>query len=282
MLKLFEKHPLCNLFPAMPLADFEMLKMDIRHNGQVNPITTYDGEILDGWHRYQACIACGIEPVMVEYDGVDPLSYVLSQNKFRRHIPVGQMAAIIAAAQDWELARDTGGTGSNQHKKQEQCNVAPLLTSAERAEKSGASVRTQKQADVIAKKSPELIKQVAKGETTLAKAAEIITGKARLSAKPEPAPPADDSEIEQLRDSLEALREDHTRMEERLAVAAMDGTDEEKAAASELIAGLREENRMLKINLDAVTASRDGLMMERNEMIKQIKAQRRELDKLKK
>ena len=118
------------------------------------------------------------------------------------------------------------------------------------------------------------------------KAVEADAGKPVSSQKPQPEPPPhgehDDFEVEQLHDALDAVREENEKLTDRLAVAAMDATDEEKTAAAELIAGLREENRMLKINLDAVTASRDGLMLERNEMIKQIKAQRRELDKLKK
>ena len=271
-----KKHPLCDLFPEMPDADYKMLVMDIKHNGQALPITLYDGEILDGWHRWRACNECGAEPITQEYDGIDPLSYVLSMNKFRRHIAVGQMAAIISAAQNWELSFDHGGD-----RRSDQSAVLHFDTVADRSERSGASVRTQKQADKVAKADPELIKRVAKGETTLAKAAEIVTGKIRANSQPEPPPLGehDDFEVEQLHDALDAVREENKKLTDRLAVAAMDATDEEKRLAAITLAGLREEVRQLQINLHAVTNSRDALLTENAELKKQIKYYQKQIKK---
>ncbi len=67
----------------------------------------------------------------------------------------------MASAQDWARAQTVGNPGLTQ-----KCNVAPLDTVADRASESGASLRTQKMADKVAKADPDLAKQVAHGEVS--------------------------------------------------------------------------------------------------------------------
>jgi DNA modification methylase len=67
-------------------ADFEELCEDIQKNGLLEPITLYQGEIIDGRHRYDACIKVGIEPRYFEYEGNDPVAYVISKNNIRRQL----------------------------------------------------------------------------------------------------------------------------------------------------------------------------------------------------
>ena len=50
-----EAHAYCAFFPKMPGDEFKGLKESIKSNGLLNPIVTYQGEILDGAHRYRAC-----------------------------------------------------------------------------------------------------------------------------------------------------------------------------------------------------------------------------------
>jgi hypothetical protein len=60
------------------------------------------------------------------------------------------------------LAQAPGGNGSNQHKiKVQYCT---LVTSEQRAAASGASIRTQKMADKVAKASPELVEAMDTGK----------------------------------------------------------------------------------------------------------------------
>lgn len=91
-------HPLCVLFPQMAEKPFEELTSDIRENGLRQPITLYEGMILDGGHRYKACLVSGVEPRFVEHDGSDLVRFVLSNNLRRRHLSVGQSAALVASA----------------------------------------------------------------------------------------------------------------------------------------------------------------------------------------
>jgi hypothetical protein len=179
-----ELHPLCTLFPRLAGAEFDSLKADIIAHGQREPIVIYDGKVLDGGNRYLACVEAGIEPKTIPFCGGDPISFVLSANFHRRHLSAGQQAAVVAAAQDWSRAFQQGG---------DRIKVQPLhLDSvADRAKASGASVRTQKMADKVAKASPDLAKQVAHGEISLPKALEQISPRA---TKPELAPVEPESE----------------------------------------------------------------------------------------
>lgn len=80
-------HIICMLFPLLPQNEYERLKADIEQNGQLSPIYTYRGEIIDGKIRYQICLELGIEPWIEELAvEVDPLHFAMSQNLHRRHL----------------------------------------------------------------------------------------------------------------------------------------------------------------------------------------------------
>jgi hypothetical protein len=70
--------------------EFKELKEDIRKNKLQIPITTYEGKILDGRGRYNACVELAKEGVETNfrtdpYAGPDPRRYVVSANVKRRH-----------------------------------------------------------------------------------------------------------------------------------------------------------------------------------------------------
>lgn len=168
----YELHPLCTLFPRLEGNEFESLCSDILANGLRNPIVLHDGMILDGGNRYRACIEAGIEPEFIEFKGDNIVSFVLSSNLHRRHLSAGQQAAIVASAQDWGKAQTHGGNRTD-----DQVATLPLETIADRAAQSGASVRTQRMADKVAKTDPELAKQVAHGKISLPQAINKISPK---------------------------------------------------------------------------------------------------------
>lgn len=82
-------------------ADFAALREDIKANGLRQAIVLYDGMILDGSHRYRACIEAGVEPRFVDFGGADPVSFVISKNWISRQMGAGQRAAIVAIAHNW-------------------------------------------------------------------------------------------------------------------------------------------------------------------------------------
>jgi hypothetical protein len=89
-------NPIADLFPLMGGQDFEELVRSIKEIGQRDAITTFNGLILDGRNRYRACQAAGVEPLMEEYTGDDPLAYVVDKNLRRRHSTLSQSGLIAA------------------------------------------------------------------------------------------------------------------------------------------------------------------------------------------
>jgi hypothetical protein len=167
-------HPLCELFPRMTGAEYESLKKDIAAGGMQTPIVLHEGKILDGGNRFRACSELGVEPRFVDFIGEDPVAFVLSINLHRRHLQPGQHAAIVSAAQDWGRAHGRGGD-----RKSDQSATLHRDSSADRAALSGASLRTQKMADKVAKADPKLARKVAHGEVSLPDALAKITGTKR-------------------------------------------------------------------------------------------------------
>ena len=98
MPKPLEPHPFAALFPGLPPEELTQLARDIKERGQLEPIVLHEGLILDGRNRYRACQIAGVKPRIEEFDAKDakrsPEEFVLSRNLRRRHLSVGQKAAI--------------------------------------------------------------------------------------------------------------------------------------------------------------------------------------------
>ena len=91
-----EIHPAALILPLMNPEEFVKLKNDISVNGLVDPIILFQGKILDGRNRYNACKELGIDVWARNWKGeMDPVEYVLSKNYHRRHLaPVEQDVAV--------------------------------------------------------------------------------------------------------------------------------------------------------------------------------------------
>jgi ParB-like chromosome segregation protein Spo0J len=92
------QHPLSAAFPAMNDAAFAELRADIAANGLHMPIMLYDGQVLDGWHRYIACKQTGAAIHFETFEGDDAQArqFVISANLKRRHLDTSQRALIAA------------------------------------------------------------------------------------------------------------------------------------------------------------------------------------------
>jgi FtsZ-binding cell division protein ZapB len=78
-------------------------------------------------------------------------------------------------------------------------------------------------------------------------------------------------------DVIADQKEEIIRLQDRLAIAAFDASDEEKELAQQTIDELREQVRVLEIAMVAVKTSRDTFQKENAEMKKQILAMQKKL-----
>jgi hypothetical protein len=98
--------------------------------------------------------------------------------------------------------------------------------------------------------------------------------------KEEPPKPVEPAGYTQEDVALKYLTEENQRLADRLAVASIDATEEEKSLATETIEELREQVKMLELELESVKRSRDIFQSECNELKKQCLSQQRQLKKL--
>jgi ParB-like chromosome segregation protein Spo0J len=92
-------HPFAKKFPLLNGAEFNEFVADIKAHGLREPITLYQGKVLDGRNRYRACLGLKLKPEFVEFKGDDAAAsaFVLSQNIFRRHLKAKEKRKAIAA-----------------------------------------------------------------------------------------------------------------------------------------------------------------------------------------
>jgi uncharacterized ParB-like nuclease family protein len=76
------------------------------------------------------------------------------------------------------------------------------------------------------------------------------------------APPPTAPELAEAQDTITELAQENEALRDRLAVEAMDASEEEKTQAAETIRELRERVRLLEIEVEALKASRDTYMRE--------------------
>jgi len=107
----YEFHPIANVFPLMMGDEFKRFRKDIKINKLREPIVIYEGKILDGRNRYNACKELGLLVDTKRYDGDDPVGFVLSANLHRRHLNESQRAMVAAKLASLKV-------GANQHTKE--------------------------------------------------------------------------------------------------------------------------------------------------------------------
>lgn len=155
-------HPVSEIFPSMPPAEFDALVADITANGLREPIHVMGNSVVDGRHRYRACLQAGVEPQFVVVpDGTDLNALVISLNLRRRHLDESQRAMVAARLANLPV-------GSNQHAQ----ICAPSQDSA--AEMLNVSRRTVQHARAVLEHgAPELATAVDSGVIAVSSAAAL-------------------------------------------------------------------------------------------------------------
>lgn len=190
-------HPAANLFPMMSDEELDGLIDDVREYGLKEPIRTYEGMILDGRNRYQACIQAKVEAKMVPADlnGKSASEYVISLNLHRRHLNASQKAMVAAAAKEFfekeAKERQKRKPANSVVENLPQQNGKARDKAAAAVGVSGRSV--DHASKVIAKGTPELKAAVTSGKMAVsaaAKVADLPAEKQREAIREVPSPPA--------------------------------------------------------------------------------------------
>ena len=274
VLTMYQQHPLSAAFPAMGHDEFQALKESIVDLGVQNPVTLFEGMVLDGWHRYCAAIELGMECPERDLElWIDPRSYVLAQNKSRRHVTQAQLAIATTAVFAWRPL------GSNQYAGSALSAEAPKSTK-QLAEVAGVAVRSIEQAKVVqSKAAPEVVEAVRRGEIGLPKAAAIakLPKQEQAAALHKPLPKPEQQEIPD---------DSGPTAEEIAAHEAAEAEDRELVAklldSNEPLAALVAENKQLKAEIAQLKMARDSYMNRCNEAIALVKARDRQIAKLEK
>ena len=173
-------HPAATLFPMMDAEALQALADDIREHGQREPVILFDDAVLDGRNRLRACELAGVEPRFVtrtDAEVGDPIDFVLSLNKHRRHMEPSQLATLsvkvsaayaVAAAERARVGREAGresrwsGNGSlPDHPAPERDNNARSLVQA--AKQVGAGINATATMAAVLRDAPEVFAAVDRG-----------------------------------------------------------------------------------------------------------------------
>lgn len=187
-----ECHPICELFPPMSGDEFSELTEDIAKHGQRETIKTYQGQIIDGRHRWNACTVLGLAPRFEEWDGRGSMvAYVVSLNLRRRHLTTSQRGMVGAKLlphleqEAQERQRQAGRTSGRGRPKKvradlPEANQGPI---AEPADPPLGEHRARDDAAAIVNVSPRTIADAAEIlETAPDLAGEVETGAATIHA----------------------------------------------------------------------------------------------------
>jgi len=173
-----EFHEIADTFPLLEGKEFDSLCRDIASNGLLEPIWTYQGKILDGRNRYRACVAVGIEPRFREYNGNNPLGFVISLNLERRHLNESQRAVIASKLANMR-------PGRSKHDK-EKVPIGTFPISLEQAaELLNVGRMTVARVKAVERAAPQLVEKIERGEMTAYEAEKAVKQKQREQQRAE-------------------------------------------------------------------------------------------------
>ena len=192
-------HSAATLFPMMNAAALQELADDIREHGQREPVILFNGEVLDGRNRLLACEMAGVEPRFVtrtDAEVGDPIAFVLSLNKHRRHMEPSQLATLsvkvsaayavaararqAAAGGDRKSEAVSGSLGNEPSPsdltRERNLNGRSLVQAAKQV---GAGINATATMAAVLRDAPEVFAAVDRG------AIKTVTDAKRIAAMPE-------------------------------------------------------------------------------------------------
>jgi hypothetical protein len=240
-------------------------------------------------NEYAELIESGVSfpAVRVFFDGV---SYWLADGFHRYHAHRQAAQGSISADVEKGIARDAllYAIGANAEHGLPRTNadkrkaVQTMLDDFEWQDWSNAEIARHCRVSVtlVASMRGDAAPEERKYKTATGKVMTKKTTSAKPKKEEEPEPEVEDDGVDEKQAAIDELIAENEKLTERVALAAMDGTEAEKNLAKETIESLREELRITKIELVAVKQSRDTFQAENAQMKSQIKMLQKKLEKL--
>ena len=288
----YQQHPLGAAFPEMSPEDYQALKDSIEDIGVQNPITLFEGMVIDGWHRYKAASELLMDCPSIELDDVDPVDFVWAQNRPRRHLPLSAWALIEVSLAKWRSAGRPNTALSAGFPKTDGNTALSAgfpKTTAEMANAVGAKERTIYQAKTVHEHAaPEVVEAVKRGDIGLPKAAAIAklpkNEQAAAIAKPLPKPakpaPSAAPVSADAGDAPECFEPDEAEL------AALHAEDQKQieallriAEADDKLKQALDENRLLLAKCRAAEAARDTAQRQAEQFRKDMLAWKRRAER---
>ena len=228
----FSRHPLSEAWGNMTEDQLLELAEDIKHNGQKDAVVMYEGKVLDGWHRCQGCQIAGVEIRTNDFQGDNPVAYVISKNAHRRSQTASQRAAAIVRCHEWKPLH-----------REKKVEPGSTLTATNRQMAKEANVSERTITDAKAAEDAGFGDAVVSGEMSVKEAAEQARGD-----EDKPKPP---TLLEQAKTKIEELNSHLADRDEKILVltdelqayldAGSDGNDQQTKFAQ-----LHDQIRVLK------------------------------------
>ena len=126
----WQYHKICLWLPHKTETVNDITEDMVRNGFRIDrKITTYEGKILDGRHRYEAALQANVDPVFVEFQGTreEAISYVTSENVARRHLNSQEKEYFYVQRAEALGVQSRGGSGNNQYQSGNPSNdgIAP-------------------------------------------------------------------------------------------------------------------------------------------------------------
>jgi len=173
-------HPAAELFPMIDDEAAQSLADDIKAHGLFEPGWLMpDGTLLDGRNRQRACELAGVGMRWKVYPNDDSIRFVLSLNLQRRHLTVGQKAAVgveVLPMYEAEAARRKVAAGESFGRGQKvEADLPQPIGIKERAPQArdraagavGVSGKAIAQAKRVSEQAPDLFDKVKAGTLAL-------------------------------------------------------------------------------------------------------------------
>jgi len=169
-----QQHPYGKVWSPYDLTGFQEIAENIRQRGLDQEIVLYQGKVLEGWHRYLACLLNGIAPRFVEFKGADlEAAERVHASELRRHsTPDQRIAALNLLCQSCPELQQKINRLAEEGKKRKESGEA-LSTDAQRvdvlqekADMAKVSRSTAVKSERLQKLNPKALHDVAAGKTT--------------------------------------------------------------------------------------------------------------------